>query len=179
MTKPDSGLFKDTIGLDDFYGDAESVIAARVAGLDLTPHPITQKQLSAKQMERLKTKIENRTATKEEYVQYMWNKRFKKRRDKAIKDFWDVEMLILSKGEKGTRNWTDEQIVEILKGNKAKFAGKTVEGHHAYSASEFPHLANNYLVIYPATHNEHLKGWHGGNYKNSLPGRRIRRIKEF
>ncbi len=48
MTKPDSGLFDDTQGIDDFYGDAEKIIASRVVGLDLVPHPVTQKQLSKK-----------------------------------------------------------------------------------------------------------------------------------
>ena len=56
MTKPDSGLFKGTSGIEDFYGDAERVIAERVKGLDLTPHPITQKQLSSKQRKRIKDK---------------------------------------------------------------------------------------------------------------------------
>jgi hypothetical protein len=179
MTKPDSGLFKDTIGLDDFYGDAESVIAARVAGLDLTPHPITQKQLSAKQMERLKTKIEDRTATKEEYVQYMWNKRFKKRHDKGVVNFWLREKEAIKNGREETRNWSFEQKEAILSGRRPKFNNRTIQGHHSYGVKDYPHLADKGAIIYPATHNEHLKGWHDGNYKNSLPGRRIRRIRDF
>ena len=41
MSKPESGLFKGTEGISDFYGDAEKIIAQGVQGLDLTPHPIT------------------------------------------------------------------------------------------------------------------------------------------
>ena len=46
MTKPESGLFRGTSGIEDFYGDAESVIAERVKGLDLREHPLQEKQLS-------------------------------------------------------------------------------------------------------------------------------------
>lgn len=179
MSKPNSGLFKGTSGIEDFYGDAEAVIAQRVAGLDLTPHPITNKQLSSKKMAIIRRKIDSRKATREEYALYMWNKRFKGRRDKAVKDFWTAETVRILENKPGTRKWTEAQKLEIGKGNKAKFNGVTLEGHHVYSASEYPHLSDNYLVIYPATHNEHLKGWHGGNYKKSIPGKRIRRIRDF
>lgn len=179
MTKPESGLFKGTPGIDDFYGNAEKVIASRVKGLDLTPHPITNKQLSSKKMVKLNSKIESRTATREEYTLYMWNKRFKKRRRVAVKDFWTAETVRLMAGEKGTRERSSEQREEILKGQKASFNGRTLQGHHTYSAAEYPHLANNHLVIFPATHDEHLKGWHGGNYRKSKAGKRIRRFREF
>lgn len=43
-----------------------------------------------------------------------------------------------------------------------------MQGHHSYSASQYPHLANKGEIIYPATPNEHFNGWHGGNWKNSL-----------
>ncbi len=64
-------------------------------------------------------------------------------------------------GEKGTRLWSKKQIIEIIKGNKASFNGKVLHCHHTYSVAIYPHLADNHLVIYPATHREHLKGWHG------------------
>lgn len=179
MSKPESGLFKGTAGVKDFYGDAESIIADRVKGLDLTPHPIKMKQLSSSKLAKLKSKIETRTATRDEYTLYMWNKRFKRRRAKGVKDFWTAETVRLKTGQKGTRAWTKEQREEILKGRRASFNGKTLQGHHTFSASKYPHLANNHLVIYPATSFEHVKGWHGGNYKKSEPGRRIRRIREF
>ncbi len=179
MTKPDSGLFDNTQGIDDFYGDAEKIIASRVVGLDLVPHPVTQKQLSTKKMREIKRKIDTRTASREEYKSYMWNKRFEKRRRKGVKDFWTAEAIRLMTGEQGTRLWSKKQIIEIIKGDKASFNGKVLHCHHTYSVAIYPHLANNHLVIYPATHYEHLKGWHGGNYKKNKPGRRIKRIQEF
>ena len=39
MSKPSSGLFHGTKGDVAFHGDAESVIASRVSGLDLREHP--------------------------------------------------------------------------------------------------------------------------------------------
>lgn len=54
-----------------------------------------------------------------------------------------------------------------------------MQGHHSYSASQYPHLANKGEIIYPATPNEHFNGWHGGNWKNSLPGERIKPIDDF
>ena len=128
MSKPESGLLSGTSGILDFYGNAESVIANRAVGLDLQPHPIKNKQLSAKQRAKIKSKIDARTATREEYKRYQ---------------------------------------------------SKPLEFHHTYSAIEYPHLANMGEVIYPATHDEHFKGWHGGNYKKSKPGKRIRRFREF
>ena len=109
MSKSDSGLFTNTNGLDDFYGDAESVIAARVVGLDLREHPTTMKQLSSKQKSNILNKIKNRTATKEEYIRYMWNQRFTKRRKTGVLRFWKEERNRIKRGEKTTRNWSKEQ----------------------------------------------------------------------
>ncbi len=179
MTKPDSGLFAGTQGIEDFYGDAEAIIASRVLGLDLTPHPITQKQLSAKQKARIKAKITARTAAREEYKQYAWDKRLSKRRKSGIDKFWDNEKMLLKLTGKGTRNWSIDQTYDILSGEKPKFNNQTLQSHHAFSVSQYPHLANSWMVIYPATKKEHFKGWHGGNYRQSKPGKRIRRIREF
>lgn len=179
MSKPSSGLFHGTRGEIAFHGDAERVIADRVAGLDLQEHPISQRQLSTKARRSIAQKINNRTATREEYERYMWDKRFKQRRDAGVELFWKQERLRLERGEKGTRNWTPSQRKDILAGKRPSYKGKTLQAHHTYSASRYPHLSNRGEVIYPATHTEHHKGWHGGSYKKSLPGKRIRRIKEF
>lgn len=157
----------------------ETIIAERTKGLDLVPHPTTQKQLSPKKMKELKQKIADRTITREEYEQYDWNKRFTQRRNEGVESFWRDERVRLSRGEKGTRNWSEDQIKDILSGKRAKFDGKTLQGHHTYSASQYPHLANRSEVIYPVTFNEHFCGWHGGNWKTSLPGKRIDIIDDF
>ena len=179
MSKPPSGLFSGTKGDVAFRGDAERVIAKRTAGLDLHEHPTAQKQLSAKARRSIAQKIRHRTATREEYERYMWDKRFGKRRRNGIKSYWKQERNRLERGERGTRNWTSEQKAAILAGKTPKYNGKPIQAHHTYSARNFPHLANPGEVIYPSTQYEHYMGWHGGNYKKSLPGRRIRQIHEF
>lgn len=179
MSKPPSGLFNGTMGERVFHGDAEQVIASRVEGLDLREHPTTQKQLSTKERRSIAQKIRHRTATRDEYERYMWDKRFAKRRRAGVKMFWKQERNRLERGEAGTRNWSPEQRRDILSGKAPKFDGKTMQGHHTYSASKYPHLANKGEIIYPATPLEHKDGWHGGSYKESLPGKRIRIINEF
>lgn len=179
MSKPLSHLFKGTKGEKAFYGDAERVIAERAQGLDLREHPIKQKQLSAKERKSIAQKIRHRTATREEYVRYIWDKRFRKRRRQGVEDFYAEERKRLLAGEQGTRNWTKEQREQILSKKTPIYNGKPMEAHHTFSARKYPHLANHSEIIYPATHLEHHKGWHGGNYRKSLPGKRIRPINEF
>ena len=186
-TKSDSNLAltnsksrgKNTSFETSQYRTPESIIAERTRGLDLEPHPINRPLLSGKRMQELKQKFDNRTITKEEYDLYDWNKRFTQRRNEGVESFWRDERGRLSRGEKGTRNWSDDQMKDILSGKRAKFDEKTLQGHHAYSASKYPHLANRSEVIYPATFNEHFHGWHGGNWKTSLPGQRIKPIEDF
>ncbi|MGM0724713.1 MAG: T7SS effector LXG polymorphic toxin [Bacillota bacterium] len=158
---------------------AEKVIAERTKGLDLRKHPIQRKQLSAKKMKELKEKFENRTITKLEYENYKWNKKFAKHRNTGVNEFWYQERQRILNKEDPTRNWDKQQLNDILNGKKPKVDGKTVQGHHSYSASQYPHLANKGEIIYPATPNEHFNGWHGGNWKNSLPGERIKPIDDF
>ena len=178
MSKPSSGLFRNTSGEESFYGDAESIVADRAKSLDLNPHPIMRKELSAKKRKAIKAKIINRTATREEYQAYMWDKRFGNRKNAGIQDFWAQEADRILSGKEPTRNWSPENRLAILEGRRPKWKGKRIETHHTYAARLYPHLANRGEILYPATHLEHLKGWHGGNYRNSLPGRRIKKISE-
>ena len=157
----------------------ESIISERTKGLDLEPHPTTQRQLSPKKMKELKQKIADRTITREEYEQYDWNKRFSKRRRDGVDLFWLDERKRLMNGEASSRAWTSSQRQDIIDGKKPTYNGKTLQGHHTYSASQYPHLANRPEVIFPATFNEHFYGWHGGNWKMSLPGERINTIEDF
>ena len=161
------------------YRTPESIIADRTKGLDLEPHPINRPLLSGKRMQELKQKFDNRTITKEEYDLYDWNKRFAKRRRDGVDGFWLEERKRILNGEPATRQWSDEQRQMIINGVKPNFEGKTLQGHHTYSASQYPHLANRSEVIYPATFHEHFHGWHGGNWKRSLPGKRIKPIEDF
>lgn len=130
-------------------------------------------------MKELKNKIDSRTATREEYDLYEWNKKMTQRRSEGVKDFWNQERERIISGEETSRNWSQEQIADILSGKTPKYDGKPIQGHHTYSVSQYPHLANKGEIIYPVTLNEHLNGWHGGNYRNSLPGEPIVDIHDF
>ncbi|MDI9215862.1 MULTISPECIES: hypothetical protein [Clostridium] len=130
-------------------------------------------------MSEIKSKIDNRTATKAEYEAYDWNKRFSAKRREGVKQFWNQERERIINGESTTRNWTTEQIQDILNGRTPKYDGKGIQGHHSYSASKYPHLADKGEIIYPVIPNEHLKGWYGGNFKNSSPGEPIIDINDF
>lgn len=130
-------------------------------------------------MKEFKQKIGRRTITKQEYRTYTLNKRFAKRRSLGVKRYWyQGQQRVLNK-KQYTRNWSEEQLNDIISGKTPKINGKPIVGHHTYSASKYPHLADKGEIIYPATYNEHLYGWHGGNWKNSIPGEPITRKKDF
>ena len=102
-----------------------------------------------------------------------------RRRQEGVSKFWEQERSRLQAGENGTRNWSPQQKADILDGKTPQFNGKPIQGHHSYSVSKYPHLASKGEGIFPATANEHFNGWHGGNYKNSLPGGPISAIFDF
>ena len=129
-------------------------------------------------MKEVSKKIDQRTATMEEYKNYTMTQRFNKRRQQAIDAFWKDERNRILSGQPWTRQWTEEQKAAILAKKRPKFNGKTLQGHHTYSASKYPHLSNRSEVIYPVTFDEHLYEWHGGNFKTSSPGKRINRKRK-
>ena len=170
MSKGISGLFKGTSGsIAQNLLLGQNLIALRVAGLDLREHP-RNKALSAKKRKEISSKIQNRTATRAEYKQLSSDRRFSIRRQEGVNQFWVQEQMRILHGLQTTRNWSNEQRAAIIQSKRPKVNGKTVQGHHAYSASKYPHLANQGAVIFPVTFKEHLYGWHGGNFRNSLPG---------
>ena len=183
MSKGNSGLFKGTIGEknENNIGINEiiNIIKERTKDLDLREHPIKNKELSKKKMKEIREKIKHKTATKEEFHNYTWNKKIDKLRKEAVKNFWVEECIRLILGLSGTRNWNEEQKKIIIAGKVPKYKGKTLQGHHSYSVSLYPHLANKHEVIVPLSPKEHLKGWHGGNFKHSHPGKPIKFIIEF
>ena len=175
MSKSGSGLFGGTEGSKKSLSSAlksSDVIRSRTKGLDLREHPRT-KSLTAKQRKEIRDKIEKRTATKEEFKLYDSDKRFAERRKMGVINFWNEEQMRVLSGQKTTRPWNEEQLAAIARGERPKFNGKTIQGHHTYSASKYPHLANRGEIIYPVTFDEHLYGWHGGNFKNASPGKPI------
>lgn len=177
MSKAISNHFHGTTGERRFqmaqkeYED--DIIKERVQGLDLREHPVKHK--SSLSIKEIKRRINNRTATIEDYRKYDRMKRLSEKRKTAVNDFWIAERERLRNNEPGTRRWTAEQRRIILDGGRPKVDGKTMQGHHTYSISHYPHLAGNHKVIYPVSFEEHLYEWHGGNFKNSLPGKPFKR----
>ena len=191
MSKPVSHHFSGTSGHRAFYGSvisvfidshksAEEIIAERVKGLDTREHPIrVKKYLSNKQMSKVKQKIDNRSATMEEYKNYEMTRRLNYRRKKAVDSYWRKEKKRLQLWLSPTRKWTPAQVNDILAGRKPSYKGKTIQGHHTYSVNIYPHLADRHEVIYPVTFEEHLYGWHGGSFKNANRGKMIRHIRNY
>lgn len=175
MSKGISGLFAGTSGIR--YAEVQAsvdLIASRVIGLDLRKHP-RAKSLTTRQRQEISFKIKNRTATRTEYTQYASDKRFMNRRQEGVRQFWRQEKARIISGRHTTRDWSQAQRDAIMQNSRPKYNGRTIQGHHTYSASQYPHLANQGAIIFPVTFGEHLYGWHGGNFKNSLPGRPIRK----
>ena len=180
MSKANSYHFKSTTGSFIAKAINSAIIETKESPrLDFREHPTQYKQLGSKKRKQLKEKLDNRTMTREEYKHYRWNQRFNRRRNKGIDNFWKREVILLRQGKPGTRNWSEEQKLQILRGERPKYKGKAIESHHTYSASKYPHLANIGFLIMPLTHEEHFKGWHGGNYSQSLPGKPIKKIVNF
>ena len=173
------GCFYVLVHNADYNQSPKEIMAEHTKGLDTREHPSKYKQISAKEKSRLESKVRDRTITKDEYKKLEWNKKISAKRQDAVNEFWDQEQIRLQKGENGTRNWSPQQKADILNGKRPTYNGKTIQGHHTYSVSKYPHLSGNSEVIYPATFNEHLKGWHGGNFRNSLPGEPIKTIIDF
>lgn len=172
MSKSLSNHFHGTTGEHRFPREHQKsegdIIKDRVQGLDLREHPVKYK--SSLSMKAIQNKIDNRTATKDELKKFYSKIRLAKRRNKGVREFWKEERRRIMKGEPTTRNWTAAQRQDILNNRIPRVDGKIYQGHHAYSVSKYPHLANRGAVIYPVTFEEHLYDWHGGNFKNSLPG---------
>ena len=180
MSKPNSHHFKGTTSLHNSSvnnPNTHDIISGRVKGLDLRKHPTSQ--LSSKKIAEVKTKIKQRSATKKEYKALRHSERFAKRRKQGVKRFWEQERNRIINNQKTTREWSASQKNDILNFRIPKYKGKTIAGHHAYSASQYPHLADKGEVIYPVTFHEHFVGWHGGNFRKSRPGKPIRHIKDF
>lgn len=180
MSKPLSNHFHGTTGERRFLASQRQneggIIQERVQGLDLNEHPIKFKSTLSRK--RIKGKIDNRSASRNDYNKYDTLSRLAKRRKKGVNEFWKQERRRIKKGERTTRNWTAKQRDDILHNRKPKVNGKSMQGHHTYSVSKYPHLANKGEVIFLATFEEHLYVWHGGNFKNSLPGKPFSRKRK-
>ncbi|MBR4779841.1 MAG: hypothetical protein IK014_00610 [Lachnospiraceae bacterium] len=175
MSKCNSNHFTGTTSLRNsaLHTSSESdIIAERVQGLDLRPHPT--KQMGSKRMTKVKVKINARTATKDEYQLLRHTERLNERRDEGVRAFWEQERERIISGKKTTRTWNSKQRESILNVYATRPKGINIQGHHTYAVSQYPHLANRGEVIFPVTFYEHLHIWHGGSFFKSSPGRPVK-----
>lgn len=177
MSKPSSGHFHGTTGSKNAskYLSQNTTNNGIIATneLDTREHPTKYKQMSSKKLKALREKVRNRTITKAEYKHLDWQRRLDARRKSGIDIFWEREAELIIHNLPTTRNWSAEQMVDILNGKRPKYKGESMQSHHTYSVAKYPHLANIGYLVYPATRSEHTKRWHGGNFKNNLPGRPV------
>lgn len=185
MSKPSSGHFSNTTGAKNSYNNimsnrsASDIITSYTRGLDTSEHPTKYKQLSSKKLKELNAKEKARTLTKDEYKRRSFHLRLTRRRNDAINSFWKHEKALILHNLPTTRNCSSSQKADIINGKRPKYKGKTMHSHHTFSVAKYPHLANKRALIYPATPNEHINGWHGGNTRTSKPGRPIKNIVDF
>ncbi len=174
MSKPNSGHFRGTVGSKipkNISQKSDSRVIISSKGLDLREHPTKYKQLSSQKRKALRKKVQLRTITKAEYKRLEWQKRLDTRRKAGIDSFWDRERDRISLNLPTTRNWSAEQLADILNHKTPKYKGTSMQSHHTYSVARYPHLANQGSLIYPVTAYEHTNRWHYKGTKNSLPGR--------
>ena len=179
MSKPSSGYFAGTTGSrnasKNISLDYNNNAIISTKGLDTREHPTKYKQLSSKKQKALREKLKKRTLSKDEYKRLDWNRRLSIRRKAGIDSFWEREAELITHNYPTTRNWSAKQIADILTGKRPKYNGTSMQSHHTYSVAKYPHLANIGSLIYPVTLHEHSARWHGGNFRNSLPGRPVNR----
>lgn len=177
MSKPSSHIFYNTVGyrksFNYFKEQIELIIQTSKNKYDFREHPRANKQLTTKQRSKLISQVKSRSISKSDWKKLNSDSRFRERRKRGIINFWNSEKVRLLCGQRGTREWNNQQVHDILSNQRPKYNGKTIQGHHIYSAAKYPHLADKGDLIYPVTFDEHLYGWHGGNFRNSLPGRPI------
>lgn len=181
MSKPSSGHFSGTTGsaLAKFSQDEPKAYVNKTnsaSSLDFREHPV--KNYSSTSINKIRSKVNSRTATKNEYRKLEQNRRLANRRKKGVREFWRQERERLNNNKKGTRNWSASQMNDIRAGRIPKFNSQPLQGHHTYTVKKYPHLANKGQLIYPVTFYEHLYGCHGGNFKNDLPDNTYKSIRK-
>lgn len=86
-------------------------------------------------------------------------------RNRGVNLAWEYEKLDVSMGGTGTREYTSEQIEELLETGKVR----GMEGQHINSAATHPELQGNPDNIKMLTHDEHFAE-HNYNWRNQAEG---------
>ena len=93
-------------------------------------------------------------------------------RNRGVDLAWKYEQLDVSMGGKGTHEYTQEQIEELIETGRVR----GFEGQHINSAASHPDLQGNPDNIKMLTHDEHFAE-HGYNWNNQTSGDLIDRDK--
>ena len=100
-------------------------------------------------------------------------------RKQAVADFWTHERELIEQGQ-STRDWTPEQIEEIMKISEKTgkesvngavaydINGEAYYGHHMLDVSTHPEYAGDWRNIQALDYTEHYVGAHD-NHKTSVP----------
>lgn len=145
-----AGLAGDAIDLIPFVtGVGEVTRAVRVADNIADTAKVSKKVNNAVDVTTNTKKVVNKTT-----------------RNSAVKKAWKNEVTLIESTGRGTRNWTDSEIEELL--IKGKVKGYV--GHHMKSVKGYPDLAGDPFNIQFLTRREHLRA-HRGNWRNITHGR--------
>ena len=163
------------VGAYGSVGSARSLLGLGRAPLTIPPGAFEEepsaygtpyKQLGKQKYKQLQAKVAARTITREEWKRLQWFERLSERRERGVDLFWAAERQRLAEGLPGTRAWSPSQEATILNGRTPR----GIAGHHRYSVSSYPQIANDPANIYPVTFNEHLNRWHNGAWANQTHG---------
>ena len=83
----------------------------------------------------------------------------------GVSNAWQYEYAEVKMGGEGTRNWTNEEKIELLKNRKVKY----MEGHHINNVSHHTEQQSNPDNIKFVTRQEHLLE-HKGDFRNETKG---------
>lgn len=89
------------------------------------------------------------------------DKSLKNARRRAVSQAWVNEADMVRNTGKGTRNWSSDEITELLNTGKVK----GYDGHHMKSVKKYPHLAGDPHNIQFLTRQKHFEA-HGFNWRN-------------
>jgi len=102
-------------------------------------------------------------------------------RKQAVADFWTEERRLIKEG-KCTRDWTPEQIEDIMNITEVKCVesvngaltydvnGEAYYGHHMLDVSTHPEFAGEWKIIQALDKKEHYEGAHNNNTKEPTKG---------
>ncbi|WP_195938846.1 hypothetical protein [Romboutsia sp. 1001713B170131_170501_G6] len=87
-------------------------------------------------------------------------------RNLGVSNAWKYEYAEVKMGGEGTRNWTNEQKIELLENGKVKY----MEGHHINNVSHHAEQQSNPNNIKFLNREEHLLEHHG-DFRNETKGK--------